>query len=65
MRAQVGNAFVQQYYLVLHQSPDLVFRFYQEASRIARPANDAGAAGMDSVTTMEVSHCPVGPDLPL
>ncbi|WVZ75328.1 hypothetical protein U9M48_023395 [Paspalum notatum var. saurae] len=49
----VGNAFVQQYYLVLHQSPDLVFRFYQEASRIARPANDAGAAGMDSVTTME------------
>lgn len=56
MRAQVGNAFVQQYYLVLHQSPDLVYRFYQEASRLARPASAAGAAGMDSVTTMEVSH---------
>lgn len=49
----VGNAFVQQYYLVLHQSPNLVFRFYQEASRLARPAYDAGAAGMESVTTME------------
>jgi hypothetical protein len=51
----VGNAFVQQYYLVLHQSPDLVYRFYQDASRVARPAS---AAGMESVTTMEVSHCP-------
>ncbi|CAD6250960.1 unnamed protein product [Miscanthus lutarioriparius] len=49
----VGNAFVQQYYLVLHQSPDLVYRFYQDASRLARPASAAGAAGMDSVTTME------------
>ncbi|AQK52828.1 Nuclear transport factor 2 (NTF2) family protein with RNA binding (RRM-RBD-RNP motifs) domain [Zea mays] len=49
----VGNAFVQQYYLVLHQSPDLVYRFYQEASRLGRPASAAGAAGMDSVTTME------------
>ncbi|CAL4887775.1 unnamed protein product [Urochloa decumbens] len=49
----VGNAFVQQYYLVLHQSPDLVYRFYQDASRLARPASAAGAAGMESVTTME------------
>ncbi|KAL6899058.1 hypothetical protein ACP4OV_005716 [Aristida adscensionis] len=49
----VGNAFVQQYYLVLHQSPDLVYRFYQDASRLARPSADAVAGGMDSVTTME------------
>ncbi|KAK3157993.1 hypothetical protein QOZ80_2AG0131420 [Eleusine coracana subsp. coracana] len=50
----VGNAFVQQYYLVLHQSPDLVYRFYQEASRLARPSRDAASAdGMESVTTME------------
>ncbi|KAG8063946.1 hypothetical protein GUJ93_ZPchr0004g38559 [Zizania palustris] len=47
----VGNAFVHQYYNILHQSPDLVFRFYQEASRIGRPAG-AGAE-MDTVTTME------------
>ena len=57
----MGNAFVQQYYLVLHQSPDLVYRFYQDASRLARPASAAGAAGMDSVTTMEVSHRPRAP----
>ncbi|XP_062219086.1 nuclear transport factor 2-like [Phragmites australis] len=49
----VGNAFVQQYYLVLHQSPDLVYRFYQDASRVARPSAGGGAGGMDSVTTME------------
>ncbi|KAL6634293.1 hypothetical protein ACP70R_026964 [Stipagrostis hirtigluma subsp. patula] len=52
--ALVGNAFVQQYYLVLHQSPDLVYRFYQDASRLARPSPDRGAdGGMDTVTTME------------
>jgi hypothetical protein len=54
--AQVGNAFVQQYYLVLHQSPDLVYRFYQDASRVARPVRDAASVdGMESVTSMEVS----------
>ncbi|KAL6851411.1 hypothetical protein ACP4OV_020344 [Aristida adscensionis] len=47
----VGNAFVQQYYNILHQSPELVYRFYQEASRLGRPA-DAGA-DMETVTTME------------
>ena len=50
---------MQQYYLVLHQSPDLVYRFYQDASRLARPARDASSAdGMESVTTMEVSGTP-------
>lgn len=47
----VGNAFVQQYYNILHQSPDLVYRFYHEASRIGRPASTG--AEMDTVTTME------------
>ncbi|KAL6652949.1 hypothetical protein ACP70R_011876 [Stipagrostis hirtigluma subsp. patula] len=46
----VGNAFVHQYYNILHQSPELVFRFYQDASRLGRPA-DAGA-DMETVTTM-------------
>ncbi|KAF0932080.1 hypothetical protein E2562_007878 [Oryza meyeriana var. granulata] len=48
----VGNAFVQQYYQILHQSPDLVFRFYQDASRLGRPPADR-YGDMVSVTTME------------
>ncbi|CAN6227752.1 unnamed protein product [Urochloa humidicola] len=47
----VGNAFVNQYYNILHQSPEHVHRFYQDASRLGRPA-DAAADGMDTVTTM-------------
>ncbi|KAJ8501153.1 hypothetical protein OPV22_011705 [Ensete ventricosum] len=46
----VGNAFVQQYYHILHQSPELVYRFYQESSKVGRP--DAhGAMGL--ITTTE------------
>ncbi|NP_001150471.2 Nuclear transport factor 2 [Zea mays] len=48
----VGNAFVHQYYNILHQSPELVYRFYQEASCLGRPAG-TGADGMDTVTTMD------------
>uniref|UniRef100_A0A0E0K018 NTF2 domain-containing protein n=1 Tax=Oryza punctata TaxID=4537 RepID=A0A0E0K018_ORYPU len=48
----VGNAFVQQYYQILHQSPDLVYRFYQDASRLGRPPADR-YGDMVSVTTME------------
>ncbi|XP_062225410.1 nuclear transport factor 2-like isoform X2 [Phragmites australis] len=47
----VGNAFVHQYYNILHQSPELVYRFYQETSRLGRPAS--AGADMDTVTTME------------
>ena len=49
---QVGNAFVQQYYHILQQSPELVYRFYQEGSKLGRP--DAHGA-MTSVTTTDVS----------
>ncbi|XP_034602519.1 nuclear transport factor 2 [Setaria viridis] len=51
----VGNAFVNQYYNILHQSPEHVHRFYQDASRLSRPAAGAAAAadGMDTVTTMD------------
>lgn len=46
----VGNAFVLQYYHILHQSPELVYRFYQENSKLGRPE----AQGvMSSVTTMQ------------
>ncbi|EPS68058.1 hypothetical protein M569_06714, partial [Genlisea aurea] len=43
----VANAFVQQYYHILHHSPGLVHRFYQERSKLGRPEND----GSMSITT--------------
>ncbi|XP_019157040.1 PREDICTED: ras GTPase-activating protein-binding protein 2-like [Ipomoea nil] len=46
----VGNAFVEQYYLILHHSPDQVYRFYQESSVLSRPDPDGS---MTSVTTMD------------
>ncbi|XP_074569954.1 nuclear transport factor 2-like [Curcuma longa] len=46
----VGNAFVQQYYLILQQSPELVHRFYQENSKLIRP--DANGE-MSLVTTIQ------------
>lgn len=48
----VGNAFVEQYYHILHNSPELVYRFYQDASVLSRPDSNGV---MTSVTTMEVS----------
>ncbi|KAG0456083.1 hypothetical protein HPP92_023871 [Vanilla planifolia] len=35
----VGSAFVQQFFLILHKSPDLVHRFYQESSKLGRPGD--------------------------
>ncbi|XP_047160371.1 nuclear transport factor 2-like isoform X1 [Vigna umbellata] len=46
----VGNAFVEQYYHILHHSPDLVYRFYQDSSVISRPDSNGV---MTSVTTMK------------
>ncbi|MCL7032203.1 hypothetical protein MKW94_008344 [Papaver nudicaule] len=46
----VGNAFVEQYYHILHQSPELVFRFYQDLSVLSRPGPDGV---MSTVSTME------------
>ncbi|KAL4571889.1 hypothetical protein LXL04_018656 [Taraxacum kok-saghyz] len=43
----VGNAFVQQYYHILHQSPGLVHKFYHEDSKLGRPEED----GTLSLTT--------------
>ncbi|KAK2986315.1 hypothetical protein RJ640_021884 [Escallonia rubra] len=36
----VGNAFVEQYYHILHQSPDSVYKFYQDSSVLSRPDAD-------------------------
>ncbi|KAI9153549.1 hypothetical protein LWI28_012951 [Acer negundo] len=48
----VGNAFVEQYYHILHNSPELVYRFYQDSSVLSRPDSNGV---MTSVTTMEIS----------
>lgn len=45
----VGNAFVQQYYHILHQSPGLVHRFYQDISKLGRPEDGS----MSTTTTMD------------
>ncbi|XP_020538890.1 nuclear transport factor 2 isoform X2 [Jatropha curcas] len=46
----VGNAFVEQYYHILHTSPEVVYRFYQDSSVLSRP--DANGV-MTSVATMQ------------
>ncbi|CAH8305438.1 unnamed protein product [Eruca vesicaria subsp. sativa] len=46
----VGRAFVEQYYHILHQSPGLVHRFYQDSSLLTRP-NLTGS--VTTVTTMQ------------
>ncbi|CAH2052370.1 unnamed protein product [Thlaspi arvense] len=43
----VGNAFVHQYYHILHQSPEHVHRFYQEISKLGRPEGN----GIMSITS--------------
>ncbi|KAK1383529.1 ras GTPase-activating protein-binding protein 2-like [Heracleum sosnowskyi] len=46
----VGNAFVAQYYSLLHSNPEVVYKFYQDISVISRPKPDGV---MNSVTTMK------------
>ncbi|GJX60025.1 retrovirus-related pol polyprotein LINE-1 [Tanacetum coccineum] len=55
----VGNAFVEQYYHILHQSPELVHKFYQDSSIFSRP-NTNGL--MTSVTTMQSPHIESRPE---
>ncbi|KAL3615950.1 hypothetical protein CASFOL_040244 [Castilleja foliolosa] len=46
----VGNAFVQQYYHILHHSPGLVHRFYQDISKLGRPEENGS---LSTTTTMQ------------
>ncbi|CAI9752746.1 unnamed protein product [Fraxinus pennsylvanica] len=46
----IGNAFVEQYYHILHHSPELVHRFYLDTSALSRPESDGV---MTTVTTMK------------
>ena len=47
----VGNAFVEQYYHILHESPQLVHRFYQDSSSLCMTDVNGN---MVRVTTMQV-----------
>ncbi|KAL8057997.1 hypothetical protein ABFX02_04G220200 [Erythranthe guttata] len=51
--AQVANAFVQQYYRILHHSPGVVHHFYQDISKLGRPEEDGS---MSITTTMQAIH---------
>ncbi|KAF0922446.1 hypothetical protein E2562_036562 [Oryza meyeriana var. granulata] len=44
----ISGAFVQQYYHILHETPDQVYKFYQDASIVGRP-NSSGI--MEYVST--------------
>ncbi|CAK8541464.1 unnamed protein product [Lathyrus sativus] len=46
----VGHAFVDQYYHMLHESPQLVHRFYQEVSKLGRPEPN-GIMGITTTMT--------------
>ncbi|GAV57307.1 RRM_1 domain-containing protein/NTF2 domain-containing protein, partial [Cephalotus follicularis] len=46
----VGNAFVEQYYNVIQQCPQVAYKFYQDSSVVSRPGPDGVMA---SVTTIE------------
>lgn len=46
----IGHAFVNQFYQILHQSPELVYRFYQDSSTMSRPGPDGT---LTTVTAME------------
>ncbi|CAL0331252.1 unnamed protein product [Lupinus luteus] len=45
----VGNAFVEQYYSILHQNPDQVHRFYQESSVLSRSEEDGSMTTVTSI----------------
>lgn len=46
----VGNAFVERYYCILHQSPEAVHKFYIDSSVLTRPGPDGV---MRSITTVQ------------
>ncbi|KAB1669743.1 hypothetical protein ES319_1Z015100v1 [Gossypium barbadense] len=46
----IGNAFVKQYYTVLHNDPSHAYKFYLDLSVLSRPGTDGA---MKSVTTLK------------
>ncbi|EFJ27907.1 hypothetical protein SELMODRAFT_7969, partial [Selaginella moellendorffii] len=54
----VGNAFINQYYNVLHQSPAVVHRFYTDQSQLTR--DSGGADGpVETVSTQQDIHAKI------
>ncbi|KAK8522832.1 hypothetical protein V6N13_115778 [Hibiscus sabdariffa] len=47
---QIGNAFVKQYYTILHKDPSHAYKFYLDLSVLSRPGPDGT---MKSVTTLK------------
>ncbi|KAK8549952.1 hypothetical protein V6N13_055511 [Hibiscus sabdariffa] len=47
---QIGNAFVEQYYTILHKDPSYAYKFYLDLSVLSRPCPDGS---MKSVTTLK------------
>ncbi|KAL8139023.1 hypothetical protein V2J09_005024 [Rumex salicifolius] len=57
--AVIGQAFAEQYYTVLHQSPAFVYRFYQDSSKLGRPedgANMSLTTGMEAINAKIQSY---------
>ncbi|WJX68948.1 myosin ATPase [Trifolium repens] len=48
----VGRAFADQYYQVLHEIPQDAHKFYQEVSKLGRPEPD-GIMGITTTVTVE------------
>ncbi|KAL4319409.1 hypothetical protein GQ457_18G024510 [Hibiscus cannabinus] len=47
---QIGNAFVEQYYTILHKDPSYAYKFYLDSSVLSRPCPDGS---VKSVTTLK------------
>ena len=56
MILQIGSTFLQQYYAILHESPESFYRFYQDSSILSRPDSNGE---MKSVTTTQVKFCTI------
>ncbi|PWA97681.1 hypothetical protein CTI12_AA022530 [Artemisia annua] len=52
----VGHAFVSQFYIILHEAPGLVHRFYQDISRVSRREEDGT---MSTTTTMKAINAKI------
>ncbi|RZR85640.1 hypothetical protein BHM03_00012658 [Ensete ventricosum] len=57
-RYVVGNTFVQQYYHVFQQSPEHVYRFYQDSSKLGRPDAHGAMSSVTSTDVKEEQHAP-------
>ncbi|KAH6829689.1 hypothetical protein C2S53_016243 [Perilla frutescens var. hirtella] len=53
----IGNAFVEQYYHILHHSPELVYRFYQETSMLSRPDPNGLITTVTTMTSINDTIC--------